>query len=83
MILKLIVVLDRRGSLYWAQIELFGVLLALFQGSVKLLNTHYCIRRHHQEHGRRTQGTEAILGLQSKDLTVLRYLAPQIDWVIH
>lgn len=39
-ILKLIVVLDRWVSLYWAQIELFIVLVALFQESIKLSNTN-------------------------------------------
>ena len=81
-ILKLIVVLGRRVSLSWAQIRLFGVLVALSQESVKLSNTNYYIRRHHQEHRRRSQGTEDILGPQSKDLTVLRYLALHINWVI-
>lgn len=62
LILKLIFVLGKRVLLYWAQIQLFIVLMSLFLESIKLLNTNSYIRRHYQEY-RGTQGIEDILGL--------------------
>lgn len=63
-ILKLIFVLYRRVSLYWAQIQVFSVLMALFQESIKLSNTVTLEdTTKSMGLGGGTQGIEDILGL--------------------